>query len=332
MAILHSERRKGYDIIDAPMSRKRKSRFACLCEYAALRCACAVVNAVPYRIACAIARGLARLAFACGFQRRRTLERIKSVFPEKDGAECRRIAVASLANVMQSAVEMIRAHRLDKKWIDEHVKDVKVYADRLRSIVDEGRGAVIFVPHCGNWYMAAWAMARYGIPLSAIAAHQRNPYVDAWLQRQYGADVEVLTRGSASVLQDIRSRISSGRAFAILPDLRVAFPDTEVPFLNGTANVSHGGAMLAVSAGAPVVVAIMRREGGLHTFDHLATLRPSPEAGDRKEEARRIMREAMALIDEGVRKTPEQWFWYNSRWILQPPRRRRKTRKADKRT
>ena len=86
------------------MSRKRKSRFACWCEYAALRSACAVVNAVPYRLACALARVLARFAFTCGFHRRRTLDRIQSVFPEKDAAECRRIAVVSLANVLQSAV------------------------------------------------------------------------------------------------------------------------------------------------------------------------------------------------------------------------------------
>lgn len=310
------------------MSRKRKkTKFACWCEYVVLRFACAVVNAVPYRLACAIARGLASFAFSCGFHKRRTLERIKAVFPEKDGAECRRIAVFSLQNVMQSAVEMIRAHRLDRKWIDAHVKDVQVYADRLRSIMDEGRGAVIFVPHCGNWYMAAWAMARHGIPISAIAARQRNPYVEAWMQRQYGS-IDVMTRGSAMVLHDVLARIAAGRAFAILPDLRAASPDTEVRFLNGTANVSHGGAMFAVASGAPVVVAIMRRENGMHTFDHLATLRPDPGARDRREEARRIMREAMALIDEGVRKTPEQWFWYNSRWILQPPRR--KHRKAKK--
>jgi KDO2-lipid IV(A) lauroyltransferase len=311
------------------MSRKRKkTKFACWCEYVVLRFACAVVNAIPYRLACAIARGLASFAFSCGFHKRRTLERIKTVFPEKDGAECRRIAVFSLQNVMQSAVEMIRAHRLDRKWIDAHVKDVQVYADRLRSIMDEGRGAVIFVPHCGNWYMAAWAMARHGIPISAIAARQRNPYVEAWMQRQYGS-IDVMTRGSATVLHDVLSRIAAGRAFAILPDLRAASPDTEVRFLNGTANVSHGGAMFAVASGAPVVVAIMRRENGMHTFDHLATLRPDPGARDRREEARRIMREAMALIDEGVRKTPEQWFWYNSRWILQPAKRK-KHKKAKK--
>ncbi len=307
--------------------RKRKSAFGAWCEYAVLRTMCAIVNAIPYRLACALARGCAWMFVRIfGFQRARTYARIREVFPDKSPKEVRRIAVFSLANILQNAVEMIRSPRLTKKWITKHVKDMPVYADRLQAILAEGKGAVIMVPHAGNWYMAAWAMARYGIPLFAIAASQRNPYVEAWMQRQYGSDIEVLTRGSATVLQDIRARIAAGRAFAILPDLRVPTPDTEVPFLNGTANVSHGGAMFAVATGAPVVVAIMRRENGLHTFDHLATLRPNPNAPDRKDEARRLMREAMALIDAGVRKTPEQWFWYNSRWILQPPGKNKKKR------
>ena len=69
--------------------------------------------------------------------------------------------------------------------------------------------------------------------------------------------------------------------------------------------------------GAPVVVAIMRREKGLHVFDHLATLRPDPTK-DRKEEAVRLTRETMALLDAAIQKTPEHWFWYNKRWLLQP--------------
>jgi lauroyl/myristoyl acyltransferase len=91
----------------------------------------------------------------------------------------------------------------------------------------------------------------------------------------------------------------------------------QVPFLNGTANVSHGGAAFAVSAGSPVVVAIMRREKGMHTFDHLATLRPDPTKS-RKEEAVRLTREAMALLDAAIKKSTEFWYWYNKRWILQP--------------
>ncbi len=299
-------------------TRKKKSAFAAWCEYAALRAMCALVNIIPYRLACALARGMAwTLVSVFGFKRARTYARVKEVFPDKSREECKRIAVSSLANILQNAVEMIRSPRLTKEWITRHVKDMPMYADRLQSILSEGKGAVIMVPHSGNWYMAAWAMARYGMPLCAIAARQRNPHINAWMARQYGT-IEVLTRGEAATLHDIRERIRNGRAFAILPDLRVPNPDVEVPFLNGTANVSHGGALFAVATGAPLVVAIMRRENGMHTFDHLATLRPNPDASDKKEEACRLTREAMALLDAAIKKTPEQWFWYNKRWLLQP--------------
>ena len=301
--------------------RKRKSVFGAWCEYAVLRTMCAIVNAIPYRMACAIARGGAWVLVHCiGFKRKRTLDRIRSVFPDKTSKEALAIATVSLANILLNAVEMIRASRLTKEWITKHVKDMPIYAERLKDILSEGKGAVIMVPHAGNWYMAAWAMARYGMPLCAIAARQRNPHINAWMARLYGT-IEVLTRGEAATLHDIRERIRSGRAFAILPDLRVPQLDVEVPFLNGTANVSHGGALFSVATGAPLVVAIMRRENGLHTFDHLATLRPNPDAPDKKEEACRLTREVMALLDTAIQKTPEQWFWYNKRWLLQPVQR-----------
>jgi KDO2-lipid IV(A) lauroyltransferase len=298
--------------------RKKKSDFANRCEYAALRVACAAVNALPYAMACAFARGAAFLAFdVLRIKRARTLERIMGAFPKMSAREAARVGRASLANVFLNAIEMIRARRFDRAWIDSHVADMPEYAGRLRALVDEGKGVVIMVPHSGNWYMAAWAMAAWGIPLFAIAARQRNPYVNAWMERLYGS-IDVLERGAASTLREILQRIRRGQSFAILPDLRAPQPDVQVPFLGGTANVSHAGALFAVQTGAPVAVAVMRRIKGKHVFDHLATLRPDPDAKDKKEEARRITREVFALLDAAIRKTPEQWFWFNKRWILQP--------------
>ena len=295
-----------------------KSAAAANFEYAALRFFCALVNAIPYPVAMFMARSLARTAFyVFGFKRKRTLERIFSVFPGISRREANRIAVKSLANILMTGVEMIRAPKLNRAWMDRYVKDGALYKDKLQSYVDEGKGVVIMVPHSGNWYMAAWSMAKYGLPLFAIAAKQRNRKIDAWMKRQYG-DIEVLDRGEKSTLVRIKERLESGRAFAILPDLRVPVKDVEVDFLGSRANVSHAGAMFAVRCGAPVVVASMRREGGRHVFDHLATLRPDPSAPDKKEEARRLTREAMAIIDRSVQAHPGDWFWYNKRWILQP--------------
>ena len=124
--------------------------------------------------------------------------------------------------------------------------------------------------------------------------------------------------GSAKTLVEIKEKLESGRAFAILPDLRVPQPDVEVNFLGGKANVSHAGAMFAVKCGAPIVVAVMRRENGKHVFDHVGTLRPDPAAADKKVEAARLTREAMKLLDERIKAHPEHWYWYNKRWLLQP--------------
>ena len=295
-----------------------KSAAAANFEYAALRAFCALVNAIPYPIAMALARSLAWCAFhVFRFKRARTLGRIRSVFPAMGDREVKRVAVKSLANILMTGVEMIRAPRLTRRWMDKYVKDGMLYKDKLQSYVDEGKGVVIMVPHSGNWYMAAWSMAKYGLPLFAIAAKQRNRRIDAWMKRQYG-DIEVLDRGEKSTLVKIKEKLESGRAFAILPDLRVPVKDVEVGFLGATANVSHAGAMFAVRCGAPIVVASMRREGGRHIFDHLSTLRPDPSAADKKEEARRLTREAMAILDRSVQAHPGDWFWYNKRWILQP--------------
>ena len=300
----------------------KKSGFAENIEYVALRLACGIVNAIPYALAMAIASSVAYLAVhVLRFKRARTMERISSVFPEMDEAARLRIATRSLANVLQTAAEMIRAPRLSRKWMDDHVLDGRLYKDRLQAYVDEGKGVVIMVPHSGNWYMAAWSMAAYGLPLFAIAARQRNSKIDAWMKRQYGA-IEVLERGSARTLVEIREKLLAGRAFAILPDLRVPQPDVEVDFLGGKANVSHAGAMFAVKCGSPIVVAVMRREGGRHVFDHVGTLRPDPAAKDKRAEAERLTREAMKMLDGRIKAHPEHWYWYNKRWILQPVAKR----------
>ena len=295
-----------------------KSALAVNAEYLILRFFCGLVNAIPYPLAMAIARGLGWTVFTVfGFKRRRTLERIRGVFPAMSVREAKAIAVRSLQNILQTAVEMMRAPRLNQKWMDRYVKDGQLYKDKLQSYVDEGKGVVIMVPHSGNWYMAAWSMAKYGLPLFAIAARQRNPKLNAWMNRQYG-DIEVLDRDCRDTLSQIREKLSAGRAFAILPDLRVWNRDVEADFLGGKANVSRSGAAFAVKCGCPIVVAIMSRQDGRHVFNDIATLRPDPNAADRKEEARRLTREALKLLSAEIMKNPGDWYWFNKRWILEP--------------
>lgn len=300
-----------------------KSAFAANLEYFALRAISGAVNALPYGAAMRLAEEFALFASrVLRFKRRRTLERIRSVFPDKSDRERVFIAERSLVNMFWTAVEMIRAPKLTCAWMDEHIEDGELYKQKLQALVNEGKGVVIMVPHSANWYMAAWSMAKYGLKLFALAARQRNPKLDAWMNRQYG-DIEVLDRDNRDTVRVIEEKLAAGRAFAILPDLRVRKPDVEADFFGGKANVSRAGALFAVKCGAPIVVAIMSRKNGKHVFNHLATLRPDANAADRNAEARRLTGEALKLLSDAIMREPENWFWYNKRWILEPPEKRK---------
>lgn len=39
----------------------------------------------------------------------------------------------------------------------------------------------------------------------------------------------------------------------------------------------------------------------------------------REAEELRLTREVIAHFDAAIRETPGQWFWYNKRWVLDPP-------------
>lgn len=290
-----------------------KSRLTINLEYWALRTVCALVNAVPYRVAMAAASGLASLAVrALRFKRARTMARLRGVFPERSERERVAIAVASLRNVLQIGVELMRPECLTREWMERYVVEGERYTGILKAVVDEGRGAVVMLPHTGNWFVAANAMAAYGVRMVGLGSRQRNPKIDAWMKSRYG-NLTYLDRDDRRSLIEIKKSVQAGMAFAIMPDLRVHDPDVEVGFLGGTANVSHAGAFFAVKCRAPIVVAAMRRENGRHVIAHLATIRSEGRAPED------LTREVMGLLDDFVRRHPGDWYWYNKRWILEPP-------------
>ena len=284
-----------------------------------MRVLAALLNALPYRAALAVAWFLARFAFhILRFRRRETLRRIRQVLgPELAARAARRIAWLSLRNLFFNAVEMMRAPRISAAWISRHMPDFPEHVPMVRELVRQHGGAVLAVPHMGNWDLAGWACHRYGIRMFSIAAKQRNPLVNAWINRQRESGMTVLERGGGTLRQILRL-LREGKVLAILPDVRMPTPDLLLPFLGGTANLGRGMALFAISARVPVLLACFRREGWTrHVFERDEPLLPDP-ALDKETDARRLTAAVAERVEAAIRRYPEQWFWYNKRWVLTP--------------
>lgn len=288
-------------------------------QHAVIRGAVWLVQIMPYRVALGLAWLAAVLVtHLLRLQRRETVKRMRGVFgPSLSEREARRIAARALRNFCFAVVDTCRNTRLTLATF-ERLVDVGDAPARLAAQLSSGRGAILATPHMGAWEMAGTACALYNMPLFAVAGQQRNRYFDAWLQNSRRAmGFEVLMRGAASMRSVLR-RLQSGEVMAVLPDVRMRTEAVGVRFLGGTANLGAGMAHFARLAKVPIFPCIILREGWTR---HRITLYP-PVWSDPTLEAvadiQRMTQAVMDVVDAAIRAHPDQWFWFNRRWVLEP--------------
>jgi KDO2-lipid IV(A) lauroyltransferase len=85
-----------------------------------------------------------------------------------------------------------------------------------------------------------------------------------------------------------------------------------VGFLGAVADVDLAPALLALRARCPLVVAFPKRTADGHAVELVGVLEPPPGAG--RAWALGAMREATGMLEQFVRRHPEQWLWMHRRW------------------
>lgn len=294
-----------------------KHRPKHLVEYALLRALGFVFRVLPYRLALTVGWGLAGLAFHVVRWRRREAERrIRDVFgPDLPPARVRAIAWRSIRDFIFTMVDSLRLADLDPAWVGRHMIGSQV--EDLRRLA-AGRGAILVIPHMGSWDLAGAVCDVMDLPVFFIVGSQKNPLTDAYINRmRQSTGVETVARDSG-LLRSVVRRLKEGKILAFMTDLRSKTPGVSVRFLGKEANVVAGMGMFARMADVGVIPVILTRQGW--TKHHWLAHDPIfPDAkADRDEDCRRITQTVMDIFDEAVRRHPDQYFWYNKRWVLDP--------------
>lgn len=289
-------------------------------EYLLLRGFAAAVNALPYRAALGLAWFLAALAHYIGrFRVRTARERLREVFGERLSRRAvRRTAWLAWRNFIFSVVEMLRRRGMTLDWIRARAECSTAEA-LVAAHARDGRGGVLAIPHLGSWEMGGAFLQVAGLTLVQVVARQKNPLVNRYWHhlRSVEASEETVERGGAGLLRIVR-RLKVGEFMAILPDVRVREPGIVVPMLGRTANIGPGMATLARLAGVPIYPCICVRRGWTrHDFRALPPIHSDP-ALERHADVERMTRQVLKIVEEAILAHPDQWFWFNKRWLLDP--------------
>lgn len=288
-------------------------------EYGALRVLAAFVNALPYRVAMLLGWALAGLSFLILRARVKTaLQRIgATLHPPPPPRQAYRLAWRSWRNLAFNIVEVIRIGRISRAWLRTH-SNADTALEPLLAHARTGRGAVIAIPHMGNWDVGAMTCHLWGVPIFSISGRQSNPLVDAYLQEQRRKPgIQTVAKGSGA-MRAVISRLRAGQVLAIMPDVRVRTEAITVNFLGGKANIGGGMALFARQTGVPIFPCHITR-GGWSGQSYFVgdPIWPDP-ALPKAEDAVRLTQAVFDYLERCVRAEPEQWFWFNKRWILDP--------------
>ncbi len=295
-----------------------KMRWKHRTEYAFLRGLGGLLCVLPYRVALALGAGMAWIAFhVVRFRTREAVRRIRLVLGDRVTPRAARVmAWISLRNLFLNIVEILRFPRMSEAWVNRHVDTSGV--DFIRQHWDTKNGAILAVPHAGNWDLAGVGANLKGLPIFFMARRQKNPLADEYLNRMRAVTgVETILTDSGALRKVVRN-LKHGKVFALLPDVRARESGVSVRFLGGDAMLAPGMEVFARHANVPIFPAYALREGWCrHRWVVHKPIYPDPSL-DRDTDQQRIMQEVMTIFDRAIRERPEQYFWYNKRWILDP--------------
>ena len=294
-----------------------KVKLAHRMEYAAARTVCGLLAALPHRAALALAWGPARLAWALnGRLRAQTRRRLRQALgPDRPDRELERIAWRAFRNLAFTAVEGMRLPGIDKAWVDRHMGKGEI--EEVHAELSKGRGLIVAIPHMGNWELAGIALQSQGVNLITLVRRQKNPLMNAWLNRvRTATGVEAIDTHSRDIGEVARKLNAGNKVLTILPDVRAKSGGVRVRYLGAETDVPGGTAHYAREAGLPILTAEVVREGWMaHGWRKTGRIEPDMASGA-AEDAHRIMQYVMDRFSESVRAHPENYFWFNKRWVL----------------
>lgn len=287
-------------------------------EYAALRGAVAAMERLSFSRAGRVGEWLGALGYWPLGIRRDVVERqVAAAMPELSSADVARIARQSYEHLGRTSIETAILPSYSRAQILDLFETVTGWELVERSLA-AGNGLMFVTGHLGNWELGGAYLAARGVPIDAVARHMANPLFDRYLTATRQRIGMTVVHDDEAVRRVPRS-LRGGRAVAFLIDQgALGLASTWVPFFGRQAKTPRGPAVFALRLGAPVVFgAAVRLPSGRFRLD-LEEI-PIRETDNREADVDRIVADYTRVLEQAVRRRPEQYFWHHRRWKHQLP-------------
>jgi lipopolysaccharide heptosyltransferase II len=283
--------------------------------YLLYRAGTAIASTLPVRVLFAIGNFLGICAWAVLPQYRRLGRRNLEIAlaDEKSPRELRRLVRRNFQWLSANLACSLKMVSMPPAKLARYVEAENV--DLIHNELRAGRPVVLLLSHIGNWELAAQLVPHYA-PYTRIGSpyqRLRNRYIDQHIRRtrvRTGAELFDRSEGFHRPIELLRS----GGLLGIFADQHAGDHGLWTPFFGRLASTTALPGLLAKRTGATVMAAAVHTEGPGRWRMVFTPRLDSP--GD---SVNSVTWKANAIIEQQIRRAPEDWLWVHNRWKTPRP-------------
>lgn len=182
--------------------------------------------------------------------------------------------------------------------------------EHLVQALKEGKGAILLTAHFGNWELIGAGLALEGFQTIAPARSQ-NEFEKHIRRIREASGYKTLSVDEGLI--PLISLLKKGGIVGILSDQNILSGGVKVPFFGIPVSTPPGAAILALRSGTPVLPTFDVRIGRRHIINIQPALHLIRN-GNFREDVLRNTAMFNQIIEEWIRRYPEQWLWTHNRW------------------
>ncbi len=287
-------------------------------EYALAWLAVKAIGVLPRPLARATGIAIAQTVYLLHVRLRRVgMRNLAMAFPETSQRERRRILRGEFTSLGRQLAEVC----LFPRYTRENVSQVVVYEgfENYERAYNRGKGVLFLTAHLGGWELSAFTHSLHGHPLHIVMRPLDNQRLDRFI-RDYRTMHGNTTVDKDEFVRGLLSATKAGETVGILMDTNMTPPQgVFVPFFGISACTASGLARIALRTDAAVVPGFTIWDPVLGKY----RLRFDPavsliRTGNVEEDVIANTARFTKVIEDYVRRYPEQWLWVHRRWKTRP--------------
>lgn len=233
---------------------------------------------------------------------------------EKSKLEIEVLAKKSFYNIANMVFTSARSFQWNTAEIRKNIRIEGV--KHIDSAQKKGKGVLLLTGHVGNWEMSLFITDLTPHFITGVYKKLKIPAAERYVlekrQSRGGRMYEI-----KDAITGILHELGQGNLMGLLMDQNAKKRGIFVDFFGKKASSNKGLAQLALSTGAPVVpYFVVKRDDG-YVVEVLPEV-PLINTGDFDADTLANTAQYNKIIEDFIRRYPDQWLWIHRRWRTRP--------------